>query len=138
VIAGLVEDELEKLLLTAGRVLTSAQVKEIFVRGALRNFARKVDTADLFDLIDEAVRADLHIIRNIRNKFAHTARFVYFDSPHVDQNCRRLSNSGDGMSNAEAFRRCALARINTIKFKAEELLHEKALKEPPEIVEGDD
>jgi hypothetical protein len=139
VVAGLVEDELEKLLLTAGRELPNKQAKEIFGgMGPLHSFSGKIEIAYMFELIDLAVRDDLHVIKSIRNKFAHTTRFVYFDSEHVDQDCRRLSNWRADLPNEEAFRRCALARINSIRLKTEHLLFAKALAEPPPIVETDD
>jgi hypothetical protein len=138
VIAGLVEDELEKLLLVAGRELSNKQAKDIFGgMGPLHNFSGKIEIAFMFELIDQDIRDDLHLIKSIRNKFAHTTRFVYFDSPHVDQDCRRLSNWRIGLANEDAFRLCALARINSIKLKAEQMLAENAWKEPPEVIEGD-
>jgi hypothetical protein len=135
VTTGLIEDELEKLLLTAGRELTGGQAKDLFRRGALRNFAGKIDIAYLFELIDDRVQSDLHVIRAIRNNFAHTTQFVHFDSPHVNRDCRRLSNWSADLSNEEAFRRCSLAHVNTIRLKLEQLLFARALKNPPEIVE---
>jgi hypothetical protein len=34
----------------------------------------------MFELIDKAVRDDLRIIKTIRNRFAHTTHFVYFEA----------------------------------------------------------
>ncbi|MET4295449.1 hypothetical protein ABIB06_005968 [Bradyrhizobium sp. LB8.2] len=138
VIAGLVEDELEKLLLTAGRSLSNKQAQEIFGgMGPLHSLSAKIEIAYMFELIDQSTRDDLQVIKSIRNKFAHTTRYVFFDSPHVDQDCRRLSNWRDGLANEEAFRRCALAKINTIKLKTSQILFAKALKEPPSVIEDD-
>jgi hypothetical protein len=139
VVAGLVEDELEKLLLTAGRQLSNKQAKEIFGgMGPLHGFSAKIEIAHMFNLIETPVRDDLQIIKRIRNKFAHTTRYVFFESPHIDSDCRRLSNWREGESNENIFRRCALGRVNIIKLKTDQLLYANALMEPPSIVESDD
>jgi hypothetical protein len=138
VVAGMVEDEIEKLLLTAGRTLSNKQAKDIFGgMGPLHSFSGKIEIAYLFELIDQSVRDDLQLIKSIRNKFAHTTRYVFFESPHVDQDCRRLSNWSDDISNEEVFRTCALERINIIKSKIDHLLLIKALKAPPSVVDED-
>lgn len=138
VVAGLVEDEIEKLLMTAGRSISNKQAKEIFGgMGPLHNFSGKIEIAYLFELIDQSVRDDLQIIKSIRNKFAHTTRYVFFESPHIDQDCRRLSNWSDDTANEVLFRSCALGRINIIRSKIDQLMLVKALKDPPSIIEED-
>jgi hypothetical protein len=90
VVAGLVEDWLEKLLLAAGRELSKDSVKRIF-GGPLKYFKPKIEIAYMFNLIDQPVRDDLRLIADIRNAFAHTTRFVYFGSDHIAKHCRDLS-----------------------------------------------
>lgn len=139
VTAGLVEDELERLLLTAGRTLTNGHAKDIFGgMGPLHGFSAKIEIAYMFELIDKIVRDDLQIIKSIRNKFAHTTRYVFFESSHVDQDCRRLSNWEKDVANEELFRTRAVECINSIKSQINKLMFIKALKEPPSIVDDDD
>jgi DNA-binding MltR family transcriptional regulator len=138
VTAGLVEDELEKLLLTAGRELTNKHAKEIFgAMGPLHGFSAKIEIAYMFEFIDKSVRDDLQIIKSIRNKFAHTTRFVFFESPHIDQECRRLSNWKEDAPNEELFRTRAIECINAVKSKINELMFVKALKEPLTVVDDE-
>jgi hypothetical protein len=64
VTSGLIEDWLEKLLLTAGRPLSNKTAKGIFAAlGPLSSFSAKIEIAYTFELIDKAVRDDLRIIR---------------------------------------------------------------------------
>jgi hypothetical protein len=57
VVAGLVEDELEKLLMAAGRSLEDSEANRIFGRmGPLSNFAAKIEIAYMFELIEKPVR----------------------------------------------------------------------------------
>ena len=135
---GLVEDEFEKLLLTAGRELADKHAKEISgAMGPLHGFSAKIEIAYMFEVIDKSVRDDLQIIKSIRNKFAHTTRFVFFESPHIDRDSRRLSNWNEVASNEEIFRARAIECINAIKSKINELMYMKALKEPLSAVDDD-
>jgi len=60
VVAGLVEDSLEKLLLAAGRELSNTEAERVFAgMGPLASFSAKIEIAYLFDLLDKAVRDDL-------------------------------------------------------------------------------
>lgn len=132
VVAGLVEDELEKLLLAAGRSLDPDDVNRIFGRmGPLSNFAAKIEIASMFELIDEAVRDDLRIIKSIRNAFAHTTRSVHFETPHIAKQCHKLSSWKEGIDNKECYRERARECVNLIKGKLDTLMFAKALREEP-------
>src|ERR1700730_8813835 len=73
VVAGIVEDWLEKLLLAHGRPLSNTVAAKIFEgSGALNTFSAKIDVAYLIELIDEEVYGELRAIKDIRNRFAHT------------------------------------------------------------------
>ena len=104
--------------------------------GPLHGFSAKIEIAYMFEVIDKPVRDDLQIII-ISNKFAHTTRFVFFESPHIDRDCRRLSNWNEDTSNEEIFRAKAIECINAIKSKINELMYVKALKEPLSIVDDE-
>jgi hypothetical protein len=92
-------------LLTAGRSLENDDIGRIFGRmGALSNFAAKIEIAYMFDLIDKAIRDDLRRIKSIRNAFAHTTRYVYFETPQIADQCQKLSNWKPGMDAQESYR----------------------------------
>jgi Domain of unknown function (DUF4145) len=48
-----------------------------------RGLAAKIDLAFGLGEIDAKLQADLHVIRDIRNKFAHTPTPLHFDSPEA-------------------------------------------------------
>lgn len=56
--------------------------------GPLSSFSAKIDLARLLRMVSETVRGDLHIIRDIRNEFAHSVlakddSVLSFNSPHI-------------------------------------------------------
>ncbi|MDH2343237.1 hypothetical protein [Bradyrhizobium sp. SSUT77] len=139
VTAGLIEDELEKLLLSAGRPLENRTAKDIFgAMGPLHGFSAKIEIAFMFELIDQSARDDLQVIKSIRNKFAHTTRYVFFESHHIDHECRKLSNWRSELGNEEVFRRRAIGCVNLIRQKIDALMFAKALQEEPSITEDDE
>ena len=139
VTAGLIEDEIEKLLLMAGRSLENRQAKAIFgIGGPLNGLSAKIQIAFLFELIDQPNRNDLDIIRRIRNAFAHTTHFVYFHSEAVDLLCEKFSKWTDNADNETLFRDTAIACVNAIRQKANVLLYAKALREAPQLTDDED
>jgi hypothetical protein len=62
----------------------------------LATLSAKIDLARLLGLISETIRSDLHIIREIRNEFAHHIAHktqhtkIGFDSPHIRDKCMAL------------------------------------------------
>ena len=139
VIAGLLEDELEKLLLGAGRQLSNKTAKAIFGgMGPLSTFSAKIEVAYMFELIDETARNDLATIKTVRNAFAHTTRSVHFDSSHFEKECRKLSNWVDGMKNKDCYLGRSRECYNLIRKKLDELIYSKAIAEGPFVVSDDD
>ena len=59
--------------------------------GPLSQFSAKIEVAYIFGLVDEATYKDLLAIKEIRNRFAHTSRFVSFKSEEIKTACQRLS-----------------------------------------------
>jgi hypothetical protein len=134
VVSGLVEDWLEKLLLAAGRSLTNADAGRIFgMGGPLSGFAPKIEIAYMFELLDDRSRDDLRLIKSIRNAFAHTTRFVYFETDHIAQNCRKLSNWKDGLDNQTCYRENAVEHVNAMKAHMDRLLFAQALRAEPTV-----
>jgi hypothetical protein len=64
--------------------------------GPLATFSAKIDLARLLGLITDAIRSDLHIIRDIRNEFAHQVAHktdytkLSFQSAHLKDKCMAL------------------------------------------------
>jgi DNA-binding MltR family transcriptional regulator len=138
VIAGFVDDWLQKLLLTAGRELSGADAERIFTgMGPLASFSGKIEIAYLFSFIDKAARDDLHLIRRIRNNFAHTSRFINFGSDHIVKDCRKLSNWKDGMDAQTCYRDKAFECVDLIKAKTDSLLMAQAVRAEPAVIMDD-
>jgi len=130
VVAGIVEDWLEKLLLARGRTISNTVAERIFEgMGPLRSFSGKIDVAYLFELIDEDVAGDLRVIKDIRNKFAHTTQFVHFQSEHIAKGCQKLSNWKPGKSNEECYRDRAIECVNLMKAAVERFIYASALRD---------
>lgn len=71
--------------------------QRLFVGSApLANFSSKIDLCRLLDLITDTIRSDLHIIRGIRNEFAHQIAHktqytkLAFSTPHIKDKCLSL------------------------------------------------
>jgi hypothetical protein len=69
--AALLDLQLERLF--RARLTTDTPPEVFAFRGPLGDFAARIDLAFALGWIDAEVRADLHIIRDIRNDFAHAA-----------------------------------------------------------------
>jgi hypothetical protein len=139
IIAGTVDDWLQKLLLTAGRELSNAEAKSVFTgMGPLASFSGKIEIAYLFSLIDTSDRNDLHLIRRIRNNFAHTTRFVTFNSEHIIKDVQKLSNWKEGMNAQTCYVERAFDCVTNMKAKMDSLLLAQALRTEPTVIMDDD
>lgn len=64
--------------------------------GPVSNFSAKIDLCSLLGMINATIKSDLHIVRSIRNEFAHQIvhRSEYtkltFGSPHISDRCRAI------------------------------------------------
>ena len=56
--------------------------------GPLSSFHRKIEMAYALKIVDEKTRNDLHIVRNVRNAFAHARRLMDFNHPLVVKELR--------------------------------------------------
>jgi DNA-binding MltR family transcriptional regulator len=140
VVAGQIEDTLEKLLLTAGRTVSNKFAKRLFAgMGPLHSLSGKIEIAYFFELIDQEAFDDLQAVKDIRNRFAHTTRYVYFTDPVIVEKCRILSTWEEGGHNAElAFNLCTLHLIDDLRGKMDVLIFERSLKEEPPLHLDDD
>lgn len=84
--------------------------------GPVGTFSSRIDFAYLLGLIPKNARRAMHLMRDIRNKFAHIAGPLTFDDPAIVDQCRHLYFDGV-MQNAPAaskFRRAAMALLGVI------------------------
>ncbi|HTI87669.1 MAG TPA: hypothetical protein VL966_13775 [Alphaproteobacteria bacterium] len=58
--------------------------------GPLGTFSAKIDMAYLLRVFDSYARSSLHVIRRIRNTFAHGLSPLTFDSPPIKAKCEAL------------------------------------------------
>jgi len=64
--------------------------------GPLANLSSKIDLCRLLGLVSDAIRSDLHIIRSVRNEFAHQVAHktmhtkLSFSSEHIQDKCLAL------------------------------------------------
>lgn len=58
--------------------------------GALRDFSVRIKLAYALNLIGPGAYADLNILRDIRNAFAHSAHYLSFQNSDVAAMCQRL------------------------------------------------
>ncbi len=57
---------------------------------ALATFSARIDVSYLLGLIPTSARRDLHLIRRIRNEFAHSSSILRFDEGPIAARCREL------------------------------------------------
>ena len=57
------------------------------------NFRLKIEIAYAIRLFDQETRVGLHIVREIRNKFAHKSDPLTFDHGEVADKCRKLKTA---------------------------------------------
>ena len=66
------------------------EVEKLFeYNSPLGNFSYKIQMAYCLGLIEKVVKADLHLVRKIRNKFAHEL-ILDFEDEQIDSWCRAL------------------------------------------------
>ena len=90
--AAFLDSEVERLL--SFFVLDKkAVVKEMFGQsGPVGTFSSRIHLAYLLGLISPAIHRDLHLIRKIRNGFAHVYQKMTFDDPTIASRCRELTH----------------------------------------------
>jgi DNA-binding MltR family transcriptional regulator len=130
---------LEKLLLTVGRSISNKLAKRIFAgMGPLHSLSSKVEILFLFEQIDEILFRDLMVVKDVRNAFAHTTRYVSFSDEEIVEKCRRLSTWTAGADPEDCFYQRSLGCVDVLANKMSAMMYAKALREPPSIVESDD
>ena len=85
-------DELLSRLL-CGYLIQDEQVVNSLIEGngSLATFAAKIDMCYVLGLINKAERHDLHLIRKIRNEFAHNLWTASFKTAPIEMRCKELA-----------------------------------------------
>ena len=66
------------------------------IAGPLGTLSAKIDLARLLGMVSDSIKSDLHIIRDVRNEFAHRIAHktehtkLAFSSPHIRDKCLAL------------------------------------------------
>ncbi|MBZ0261484.1 MAG: DUF4145 domain-containing protein [Hyphomicrobiales bacterium] len=71
--------------------------------GPLSNFSSKIDIAFSLSIIDAQMRNQLHIVRKIRNEFAHATKQVNFQTDKILELCKKLALSSEISDPENAF-----------------------------------
>jgi DNA-binding MltR family transcriptional regulator len=78
--AVMVEHELEKLLRSKFKRKDDETWKMLVAdNGPLNSFSSKIVAGYALGIYDKSMRDDLHIVRSIRNAFAHSKKLIQFD-----------------------------------------------------------
>jgi hypothetical protein len=90
-VAGSYLDAELKKLLKANLVEDKPTFEKLFAQDRpLGSFSARIDCSYLIGLIPRTARQDLHLIRKIRNNFAHELWNLSFDSPSIRSRCAQL------------------------------------------------
>jgi hypothetical protein len=96
--AALIEEILETIILSRLRPLSSDKYRDLFHGNSpLASFAAKIDIAYAIGVINDLGRIQLHLIRKIRNEFAHRIKPLDFEHPDIKQlitSNELIANSG--------------------------------------------
>jgi DNA-binding MltR family transcriptional regulator len=85
-------DDRLKLLLQAFFIPDESVASAIFKgSGALSTFSSRIDLAYLLGLVSSSVHRNLHLIRKIRNDFAHMSFPIAFGTESIAGRCRELT-----------------------------------------------
>jgi DNA-binding MltR family transcriptional regulator len=82
-----------RIALAAKMPNTNSRVEKILFEGygPLATFRSKIDVAFALGIFTDKQTKDAHNIRRVRNKFAHTAKKLNFETPTVIALCKKLS-----------------------------------------------
>lgn len=83
------ENELENAL-RARLINDKGACDSVFTKGALSNFAPKINMAYLLGIISKRQKENIHLIKDIRNIFGHSYDKIEFNSNQIKDKCTKL------------------------------------------------
>ncbi|MCX6177777.1 MAG: hypothetical protein NT163_00080 [Chlorobiales bacterium] len=95
ILTGSIADELLRTLLSARLIPVTSSSDELFdgANAALGTFSSRIEMSYRIGLISVKFARDLHLIRKIRNEFAHNIHGCSFEDARVKSRVTELSNS---------------------------------------------
>jgi DNA-binding MltR family transcriptional regulator len=94
ILAGYLEDGLERALLSKMRKLDEAEKEELFrTDGPIGSLSAKIKLSYALNIIEKNVSDRLHEIRELRNVCAHSMRHISFSDPALANVVKRSLNS---------------------------------------------
>lgn len=99
------DDALQTAILTKLRPDLSNTMKERLFEnyGPLSSGAAKIDVAFALGIISEDERSDFHLIKSIRNEFAHPQETMHFEHPEIGDKLRNLPKARRDTDNRTTF-----------------------------------
>jgi len=130
-------DEMLTSLLTEYFVDHRKIVEQFFApAGPLSSFSAKIDMSFALGLLSADARSSLHVLRRIRNDFAHVAAGVTFRDDAVASRC--VSLCGDsGLTPRQRFIRGAMRLVGTVYAAFQHAEHREPAVDPPPSVEAE-
>ena len=123
--AAYLDDQLKELL--AKRLVQDKKIsrRAFDFNGPLGTFSSRIDFAYLLGILPKNARLDLHIIRAIRNQFAHYAAPLSYEDEKVKPLCNRLVFHGSKIevSGGAKFRRSVMGLLSHINLAFEKTSH---------------
>lgn len=92
--------------------------EKLFYENPIRNLAAKIEIGFALGLYGHNTRRQLHVVREIRNRFAHAHQPIYFDDHWIRQKCRTLSPGG--APDRESLRQTYVAFLKELENKLRE------------------
>ena len=86
--------------------------------GELATLEKKINKAKDLNLLDDTAFTDAHLVRRIRNKFAHRRERLHFDSSKVVALARQLSTYEKAESNQDAILKAVSTIVDQLKANA--------------------
>jgi DNA-binding MltR family transcriptional regulator len=98
VLNSVVEAAIERGIKSKMRPLSNTQDERLFEGyGPIATFSAKIDIGYALSVFDDKVLADLRVIKEIRNEFAHPERLVHFDDEALPALTTKFSNPPEKM-----------------------------------------
>jgi Mannitol repressor len=87
-----VHNVLRFMIVTKFIKLSAAHIEKLYDQGGpLNTFSQCIELAYAIGILNEPCYRDLHIIRKIRNHFAHVLRAINFDNPEIAKLISKLT-----------------------------------------------
>lgn len=99
-------------------------IKQVFdFNGPFGTFSSRIDSAYLLGLLPRNVYKDIHLLRKIRNDFAHVSSPLTFDDEPISSRCKELLLDGKDITSRPRgkFTRAMMAALGVIEVSTQHL-----------------